>query len=319
MFGFNFHIGDWDSSTKLDTPTERGVYLDHLIVYYSNEAPLKRSLCERIARAYTDVEREAQKYVLGRYFVLVGDEYVNHRCEEEIAKARAKSNKAAESAKSRWNKKNHKKNSVNAEVSHEDRNLSDDANAMRTHSECISEGNADAMLSKIQYPISNIDIDINKPASTSAENGGDADLPFDDVPPMDEVPEDVKAQTERKPLDKPEQTKAEKKQSSRGQLQRLLAELEKDGIDEGLLSAYLDLRKKKRMGSFEGKPLALYRADCEKAGITIKQAMETSVKRGWVGAFAEGSNNFGRGGARKSADNWTGREKRESEREEYML
>lgn len=319
MFGFNFHIGDWDSSTKLDTPTERGVYLDHLVVYYSNEAPLKRSLCERIARAYTDVEREAQKYVLERYFVLVGDEYVNHRCEEEIAKARAKSNKASESAKSRWNKKNQKNNSGDAQTSHEERKCYDGTGAMRTQCERISERNADAMLSNIQYPKSNKDININKPASISAESGGDANLPFDDVPPIDEVPEDVKAQMERKPLDNPEQSKTEKKQSSRGQLQRLLTELEKDGIDEGLLKAYLELRKAKRMGSFEGKPLSLYRSDCEKAGITIKQAMETSVKRGWVGAFPEGSKNFGRGGARKSADNWTGREKRESEREEYML
>ena len=354
--GVVIHLGDWAVENMALSVTERGAKFDLIVFYLKNGHAISEEDCAGLARGYTAKERAAQKKVLEKFFVLKDGFFYSDWCEkklretnetkQESEEVRDHSEQRRAAAKARWERERSKKSKkINATCNTDDAGCIDSAyaNAMQNDADAYAKCNANAyangmqndanaMHTSNQYPVSSSNkekdtekamhpqctVHMQNDANTVADRD-ECDELFDQVPPMDEVPEDVKAQTERKPLDKPEQTKAEKKQSSRGQLQRLLAELEKDGIDEGLLSAYLDLRKKKRMGSFEGKPLALYRADCEKAGITIKQAMETSVKRGWVGAFAEGSNNFGRGGARKSADNWTGREKRESEREEYML
>ena len=97
-----FHIGDWDSSTRLLSPVEKGIYIDLLMLYYSLERPLMRSECDRIARAYATEEKAALEYILDRFFDLDGESYVHARCEKEIAVCREKSEKAAKSAKSRW-------------------------------------------------------------------------------------------------------------------------------------------------------------------------------------------------------------------------
>lgn len=99
-----FHVGDWDSSTRLLSPLEKGVYIDLLMLYYSLERPLMRSECDRIARAYADEEKTALEYVLERFFKFDGESYVHERCDKEIANCREKSEKAAKSAKSRWSK-----------------------------------------------------------------------------------------------------------------------------------------------------------------------------------------------------------------------
>ena len=96
-----FHVGDWDSSTRLLSPLEKGVYIDLLMLYYSVERPLMRSECERISRAYAPEEKAALEYVLDRFFHREGDVYAHRRCDEEIAKAAEKSEKAAKSAQAR--------------------------------------------------------------------------------------------------------------------------------------------------------------------------------------------------------------------------
>lgn len=150
-----FHVGDWDSSTRLLSPLEKGIYIDLLMLYYSLERPLMRSECERISRAYAPNEKIALKYVLDRFFHLEGEVYSHRRCDEEIAKAAEKSEKAAKSAKARWNKAGKGSSVVNSAavaVQKECKRSSDAyADGMRTH----SERNADAMLTNNQEPITN--------------------------------------------------------------------------------------------------------------------------------------------------------------------
>lgn len=169
-----FHVGDWDSSTRLLSPLEKGVYIDLLMLYYSVERPLMRSECERISRAYAPEEKAAMEYVLDRFFHREGDVYAHHRCDEEIAKAAEKSEKAAKSAKARWNKGSKTKGvpDVNANDMQNGCtcNADADANGMRTH----SERNADAMLTNNQEPITNKEKDIcAKPSDFAPDSPAD--------------------------------------------------------------------------------------------------------------------------------------------------
>ena len=155
-----FHVGDWDSSTRLLSPLEKGIYIDLLMLYYSVERPLMRSECERISRAYAPEEKAALEYVLDRFFHREGDVYAHHRCDEEIAKASEKSAKAAKSAQARWNKAAKGPASSVSDANGLQNgctcNTDVDANGMRTHSERI----ADAMLTNNQEPITKEDISL---------------------------------------------------------------------------------------------------------------------------------------------------------------
>lgn len=174
-----FHVGDWDSSTRLLSPLEKGIYIDLLMLYYSLERPLMRSECERISRAYAPNEKIALKYVLDRFFHLEGEVYSHRRCDEEIAKAAEKSEKAAKSAKARWNKAGKGSSVVNSDavaVQKECKRSSDAyADGMRMH----SERSADGMLTNNQEPITNI----NKVGGAFSEKVADAPEPsFPDFP-----------------------------------------------------------------------------------------------------------------------------------------
>lgn len=174
-----FHVGDWDSSTRLLSPLEKGIYIDLLMLYYSLERPLMRSECERISRAYAPNEKIALKYVLDRFFHLEGEVYSHRRCDEEIAKAAEKSEKAAKSAKARWNKAGKGSSVVNSAavaVQKECKRSSDAyADRMRMH----SERSADGMLTNNQEPITNI----NKVGGAFSEKVADAPEPsFPDFP-----------------------------------------------------------------------------------------------------------------------------------------
>lgn len=130
------HLGDWIAGTLDLTPTERGVYMDLLVRYYKEERPLMQDECKRIARGYAPAEQEAMHYVLQRFFTLENGEYRQSRCDEEIEKAQAVSNKRKRAAASRWAKK-------------PDFDASAYPNAEQTHSEC----NADGMLTNNHYPL----------------------------------------------------------------------------------------------------------------------------------------------------------------------
>ena len=148
-----FHVGDWDSSTRLLSPLEKGIYIDLLMLYYSLERPLMRSECERISRAYSDEEKAALKYVLDRFFMADGDAYRHQRCDKELEAARSKSSKAAASAKARWDRQKAneaKKQPTTPQVPDKsDRN----ADASETHVQTESECNADGMLTDNQEPV----------------------------------------------------------------------------------------------------------------------------------------------------------------------
>lgn len=137
------HLGDWIAGTLDLTPTERGVYMDLLVRYYKEERPLMQDECKRIARGYAPAEQEAMQYVLQRFFTLENGEYRQSRCDEEIEKAQAVSNKRKRAAASRWAKK--------PEI-----DASAYPNAEQTQCEC----NANGMLTINQQPITKEDISL---------------------------------------------------------------------------------------------------------------------------------------------------------------
>ena len=148
-----FHVGDWDSSTRLLSPLEKGVYIDLIFLYYSLERPLMRSECERISRAYTDEEKSALNYILGRFFMVDGDSYRHQRCDKEIAATRSKSAKAVASAKARWERKKANDEHEKVALSKDVDPCESDANASKTHMQDECGRNANAMLTDNRKPI----------------------------------------------------------------------------------------------------------------------------------------------------------------------
>lgn len=143
-----FHIGDWESGTRLLTPLEKGIYIDLLMLYYSTERPILRSYFDRITRGYTEDERKAFDYVVSQYFQEQDDGFHNARCDAEIAKAAEKSEKARKSIQARWNKA--AKGSASS-VSYTCRKPDESTDAIRTN----NERNTDVLLTKNHKPITN--------------------------------------------------------------------------------------------------------------------------------------------------------------------
>ena len=195
-----FHVGDWDSSTRLLTPLEKGIYIDLLMLYYSTERPILRSYFDRITRGYTEDERKAFDYVVSQYFEEQDDGFHNARCDEEIAKAAEKSEKARKSIQARWNKaaKGHA-----SSVSDTWRKPDESTDAIRTN----NERNTDVLLTNNQEPITNI----NKVGGAFSEKVADAPEPppsdFCDEIPEEPFPEDWGA---LEPLPPPETKPAKK-------------------------------------------------------------------------------------------------------------
>ena len=143
-----FHIGDWESGTRLLTPLEKGIYIDLLMLYYSTERPILRSYFDRITRGYTEDERKAFDYVVSQYFEEQDDGFHNARCDEEIAKAAEKSEKARKSIQARWNKA---AKGLASSVSDTCRKPDESTDAIRTN----NERNTDVLLTNNQEPITN--------------------------------------------------------------------------------------------------------------------------------------------------------------------
>ena len=148
-----FHIGDWESGTRLLTPLEKGIYIDLLMLYYSTERPILRSYFDRITRGYTEDERKAFDYVVSQYFEEQDDGFHNARCDEEIAKAAEKSEKARKSIQARWNKAAKGPASL---VSDTCRKPDESTDAIRTN----NERNTDVLLTNNQEPITKEDISL---------------------------------------------------------------------------------------------------------------------------------------------------------------
>lgn len=125
------HIGDYLTATAHLSLLEHGVYARLLDVYYTREAPIPDAQAERLVGARTQEERDAVRVVLEEFFELVGGEWRQSRCDEEIAKYHEKSDKAKASAAA----------SVNARQ----------ANAQRT----LNERSTNVELTNNQEPITN--------------------------------------------------------------------------------------------------------------------------------------------------------------------
>jgi len=129
---YKFHIGDYQSHTGHLEPLEDIAFRRMIDWQYLHEKPLPLDvacICKAIRmRSHSD----CIEYVLQEFFIETEEGYINPRVDHDIAAFREKSQKARLSALSRWGK-------------------DDDANAMRTHSECSQkecEGNANQLTNK---------------------------------------------------------------------------------------------------------------------------------------------------------------------------
>ena len=123
---YQHNLGDYAAATKHLSLLEHGVYRQLLDLYYGTEAPIPSDLDKvcRLIGAYGTAQRRGVEQVLNEFFEKNLSGWYNKRADAEIAKYKAKAEKAKKSASSRWD-------------------------PMRTHSEGIatevptqSEGNA---------------------------------------------------------------------------------------------------------------------------------------------------------------------------------
>ena len=86
MNHYPHHIGDFNAATRHLTRIERSLYRDAIEMYYDKEGPLESDF-DRLSKrllATTAEELDSLAFVLNEFFTLVGDEYINDRCEEEL-------------------------------------------------------------------------------------------------------------------------------------------------------------------------------------------------------------------------------------------
>jgi len=100
------NIGDYRRDTMNLSLLEHGVYTTLIDHYTLNEEPISLDhldVCWTIG-ARTDNEKTAVCLILSKFFIKTDEGYRHKRCDEEIAKYHAKSDKAKESINKRWNK-----------------------------------------------------------------------------------------------------------------------------------------------------------------------------------------------------------------------
>ena len=119
MHYYQFNIGDYQSHTAHLTDIEDLAYRRLLDWYYLHELPIPLDLTESARQIRMRSHSDCIASVLREYFERTDDGWIHHRANKEMAKVGEKSEKAAASAKARWDKPK-------------------DANALRTQ----SEGNA---------------------------------------------------------------------------------------------------------------------------------------------------------------------------------
>jgi uncharacterized protein YdaU (DUF1376 family) len=162
---YEHHLGDYAEATAHLSLVEHGAYGQLIRKYYATEKPLPRSLAAnaRLILAKTHSERKALARVLEEFFYVGDDDlYHNARCDEEIARFRGKSSTARDNANSRWHNKDKQVQSNGT------------AGAMRTHSNGISNGIADAsglhaIRNALQSPVSSHQSPITKHQRESSE------------------------------------------------------------------------------------------------------------------------------------------------------
>jgi uncharacterized protein YdaU (DUF1376 family) len=127
MHYYQFNIGDYKSHTEHLSEMEDLTYRRLLDWYYLHETPIPLDEIEVARQIRMRSHSDCIAVVLREYFERTDDGWVHHRANKELSKAGEKSSKASQSAKARWDKKSNK-----------NKDLSIDANALRTQ----SEGNA---------------------------------------------------------------------------------------------------------------------------------------------------------------------------------
>lgn len=149
MHYYQHNIGDYRKDTSHLTLLEHGIYRQLLDSYYLDEQPLTNDLAKlmRSHSVRSAEEQQSLQNVLTDFFELTENGYVHKRCEVGIAAFHGKSDKARESAKVRWAKRDKASKQKESE-----RN----ANALQT----VSEGNAN------HKPITNNQEPINKRRAT---------------------------------------------------------------------------------------------------------------------------------------------------------
>ena len=148
---YEHHLGDFKKDAAHLTMIQEGAYRRLLDAYYIRESPLPGDPDEfiyQLAGAHSKAERAAVDFVVGQFFKFDPSirAHRHKRCDQEIARFKAKSESAKASANARW--------------SHNGRNANGDTNGMRTH----SEGNA------LQSPVSSLHPDPEIPTQTLPEN-----------------------------------------------------------------------------------------------------------------------------------------------------
>ena len=140
---FIFHIGDWLTSTRTLTATERGVYLDLLCLYYGACKCICKDDAKRLALAYAPSERRALQYVLAEFFTEKDGCFYNARCEREIREKKQLSQVRQRAATARWKKENGNSDPEKT-----------DANAYaKAHANAMQGSTAIGMPSINQYPL----------------------------------------------------------------------------------------------------------------------------------------------------------------------
>lgn len=136
---FAFHIGDYESATLHLSWDEDLAYRRLINTYYKREAPLPldKKQVYRLVMATSKAQRNAVDTMLEEFFIYTDHGFKHIRCDEEIEKFKAKTDKAKASAEVRWG-------SANAQETQCDGN----AMAMRTH----CEGNAPITHNPIPNP-----------------------------------------------------------------------------------------------------------------------------------------------------------------------
>jgi len=105
MHYYQFNIGDYKSHTEHLSEMEDLTYRRLLDWYYLHETPIPLDLTETARQIRMRSHSDCITLVLQEYFERTNDGWIHHRANAEILKAGDKSQKASESAKARWKKK----------------------------------------------------------------------------------------------------------------------------------------------------------------------------------------------------------------------
>lgn len=130
MLFYTHHIGDFAVATQYLTMEELGIYVRLRDQYLMTEAPLQ---CDWIAIAMRTQCEQSVKNVLNLMFKQDGDCWVSDSLDKIIEGVQEKSNKAAKSAKARWEKRNSNANAMQSQCERNANACDEDANAMLTN------------------------------------------------------------------------------------------------------------------------------------------------------------------------------------------